>query len=85
MLMPLVDGMLELRVAVTAYPLVNEILLLEALIVNAIGVSDGVGVGVAPPPSEDLEQEIIEPITIGNKKIIFFILIDYLLMITLSV
>jgi hypothetical protein len=85
MLMPLVDGMLELRVAVTAYPLVNEILLLEALIVNAIGVSDEGGVGVVPPPSEDLEQEIIEPITIGNKKIIFFILIYYLLMITLSV
>ena len=85
MLMPLVDGMLELRVAVTAYPLVNEMLLLEALIVNAIGVSDGGGVGVDPPPSEDLEQEIIEPITIGNKKIIFFILIVYLLMITLSV
>jgi hypothetical protein len=61
------------RVAVTANPLVNETLLLEALIVNATGVSAAGGVGVEPPPSEDLEQEIIELITIAIKNI-FFIL-----------
>lgn len=68
--------MIEVRVAVTANPLVNETLLLEALMVKATGVSTGV-VGVVgvedPPPSDDLEQEIIELITIGSKKIIFFI------------
>jgi hypothetical protein len=57
---------------------------LEALIVNAIGVSVGVE-GLGSALTDDLEQEIIEPITIGSKKIIFFILIYYLLMITLSV
>jgi hypothetical protein len=85
---PFEEGIIEVRVAVTANPLVNETLLLEALIVNATDVSAGGvggGVGEVPPPSEDLEQEIIETITIGNRKIIFFILIDYLLMITLSV
>jgi hypothetical protein len=66
--------MIEVRVAVTANPLVNETLLLEALIVKATGVSTGV-VGVVgfvvPPPSEDLEQEIIEPINIVIKNIFF--------------
>ena len=72
--MPFDDGIVELSVAVTAKPLVNETLLLAALIVNATGVSVGVvgGVGVDPPPL-DLEQEIIEPITIGRIMIIFFI------------
>jgi hypothetical protein len=84
---PFEEGIIEVRVAVTAYPLVNETLLLEALIVNAIEVSTGVdgGVGVEPPPSEDLEQEIKEPTKIGRKAIIFFIYIDYLLMIIPSV
>ena len=75
MLIPFVDGMVELRVAVTANPLVNEVLLLVALMVKATGVSTGAtggGVGVDPPPL-DLEQEIMEPITIGSKTIIFFI------------
>jgi hypothetical protein len=77
---PFEEGIIEVRVAVTANPLVNEMLLFEALIVNATDVSAGVigGVGVVvPPPSEDLEQEMIEPITIGSKKIIFFIFICY--------
>jgi len=68
--------MIEVRVAVTANPLVNETLLFVALIVKATDVSAGVvggGVGVDPPPSEDLEQEIIETITIGRIKNIFFI------------
>jgi len=85
---PFEEGIIEVRVAVTAYPFVNETLLLEALIVNAIAVSAGVvgGVGVVPPPpSEDLEQEINQPTRIGRKAIIFFIYIDYLLMITPSV
>jgi hypothetical protein len=62
------------RVAVTANPLVNETLLLVALIVNATDVSAGGvggGVGVELPPSEDLEQEIIETITIAIKNIFF--------------
>jgi hypothetical protein len=72
---PFEEGIIEVRVAVTANPLVNETLLLEALIVNATGVSAAGGVGVVePPPSEDLEQEIIEPITIGRIKNNFFIL-----------
>jgi hypothetical protein len=71
---PFEEGIIEVRVAVTANPLVNETLLLEALIVNATGVSAGGGGGVELPPSEDLEQEIIEPITIGRIKNIFFIL-----------
>jgi hypothetical protein len=75
---PFEEGIIEVSVAVTANPLVNETLLLEALIVNATdvsaGVGVGVGVGVVPPPSEDLEQEIIEPITIGRIKNNFFIL-----------
>jgi hypothetical protein len=71
---PFEEGIIEVRVAVTANPLVNETLLLEALIVNATGVSAAGGVGVEPPPSEDLEQEIIEPITIGRIKNNFFIL-----------
>jgi hypothetical protein len=86
--MPFEEGIIEVRVAVTGYPLVNETPLLEALIVNAIEVSTGVdgGVGVVPPaPSEDLEQEIKEPTKIGRKAIIFFIYIDYLLMIIPSV
>ena len=73
---PFEEGIIEVRVAVTANPLVNETLLLVALIVNATDVSAGGvggGVGVDPPPSEDLEQEIIEPITIGRIKNIFFI------------
>jgi len=73
---PFEEGIIEVRVAVTANPLVNETLLLVALIVNATDVSAGGvggGVGVVPPPSEDLEQEIIEPITIGRIKDIFFI------------
>jgi hypothetical protein len=77
--------MIDVRVAVTAYPLVNETLLLDELIVKATGVSAGVEGFEVPPLPDDLEQEIIEPITIGSKKIIFFILIYYLLMITLSV
>jgi hypothetical protein len=72
--MPFEEGIIEVRVAVTANPLVNETLLLEALIVNPTGVSAGGGVGVDPPPSEDFEQEIIETITIGRIKNIFFIL-----------
>jgi hypothetical protein len=83
--MPLVDGIVELRVAVTANPLVRETLLLVALMVNATGVSTGGGVGVDPPVSDDLEQEIKEAIRIGRNTIVFFILIDYLLMITPSV
>jgi hypothetical protein len=74
---PFEEGIIDVRVAVTAKPLVNETLLLEALIVNATDVSAGVGGGVGvvePPPSEDLEQEIIEPITIGRIKNNFFIL-----------
>jgi hypothetical protein len=72
---PFEEGIIDVRVAVTANPLVNETLLLEALIVNATGVSAAGGVGVVePPPSEDLEQEIIEPITIGRIKNNFFIL-----------
>jgi hypothetical protein len=87
MLIPFVDGMVELRVAVTAKPLVNEVLLLVALMVKAIGVSTvaGGGVVVDPPASDDLEQEINEPIRIGRNVIIFFIFNDYLLMITPSV
>lgn len=77
-MIPFEEGIIEVRVAVTANPLVNETLLLEALIVKATGVSAGVGVGVGvgvvPPLSDDLEQEIIEPITIGRIKNIFFIL-----------
>lgn len=75
-MIPFEEGIIEVRVAVTANPLVNETLLLEALIVKATDVSAGVGggVGVVPPPSEDLEQEIIEPITIGRIKNNFFIL-----------
>jgi hypothetical protein len=69
--------MIEVRVAVTVNPLVNETLLLEALMVKATGVSTGV-VGVVgfvvPPLSDDFEQEIIEPINIGIIKNIFFIL-----------
>ena len=76
---PFEEGIIEVRVAVTANPLVNEILLLEVLIVNATGVSVGEvggGVGVEePPPSEDLEQDIIENITIDKIKNIFFIFI----------
>ena len=74
MVMPFDDGMVELSVAVTANPLVNDTLLLVALMVNAIGVSTGVGggVGVDPPPL-DLEHEISEPITMGSTMIIFFI------------
>ena len=84
--MPLDDGIVELRVAVTANPLVRETLLLVALMVNATGVSTGGGVGVVDPPaSDDLEQEIKDPIRIGRKAIIFFIKNDYLLMITPSV
>ena len=75
---PFEEGIIEVRVAVTANPLVNETLLLEALIVNATGVSAAGDVGVELPLSEDLEQEIIEPITISKIKSIFFILI-YLL------
>jgi hypothetical protein len=71
---PFEEGIIDVRVAVTANPLVNETLLLEALIVNAPGVSAGGGTGVELPLSEDLEQEIIEPITIGRIKNIFFIL-----------
>jgi hypothetical protein len=41
---PFEEGIIDVRVAVTANPLVNETLLLEALIVNATGVSVG-GVG----------------------------------------
>jgi hypothetical protein len=66
---PFEEGIIEVRVAVTAT------LLLEALIVNATGVSAGGGAGVELPLSEDLEQEIIEPITIGRIKNIFFIFI----------
>ena len=72
---PLDDGIVEESVAVTANPLVKEILLLVALMVKATGVSGGVdggGVGVDPPPL-DLEQEIIEPMMIGSKTNIFFI------------
>ena len=75
--MPFDDGIAELRVAVTANPLVNDTLLLVALMVNAIGVSTGVGGGVGvgvDPPSLDLEHEISEPITIGSIMTIFFIL-----------
>jgi hypothetical protein len=74
---PFEEGIIEVRVAVTANPLVNETLLLEALIVNATDVSTGVagGVGVEAPPSEDLEQEIIEPIMIGRINNNFFIFI----------
>ena len=63
-MIPFEEGIIEVRVAVTANPLVNETLLLEALIVNATGVSAAGDVGVELPLSEDLEQEIIEPITI---------------------
>jgi hypothetical protein len=84
MVIPFEEGIIEVRVAVTANPLVNETLLFEALIVNAIGVSTGVDGGV-DPPSEDLEQEIKDPIKIGRKAINFFIYINYLLMITASV
>ena len=81
-MIPLDDGIVELRVAVTANPLVRETLLLVALMVKATGVS-AVGVVVEDPPaSDDLEQEIKDPIRIGRKAIIFFIRIDYLLMIT---
>jgi hypothetical protein len=73
---PLDEGMVEVSVAVTANPLVKEILLLVALMVKATGVSTtgagGGGVGV-DPPSLDLEQEIIEPMMIGSKTNIFFI------------
>jgi hypothetical protein len=69
---PLDEGMVEVSVAVTANPLVKEILLLVALMVKATAVSTGAVVGVDPPPL-DLEQEIMEPITIGSKTIIFFI------------
>ena len=79
-LIPFDDGIVELRVAVTANPLVSEVLLLVALIVKAIAVSAG-GVGTSEV-SEDLEQEIKVPIRIGIKAIIFFIRFDYLLMIT---
>ena len=74
-MIPFDEGIIDVRVAVTANPLVNDTLLLAALIVKATGVSEGVdgGVGVDPPPSEDLEQEMIEPITIGRTKNIFFI------------
>ncbi len=74
---PLDEGIVEESVAVTAKPLVKEILLLEALMVKATGVSTGAGgggAGVGPPPL-DLEQEIMEPITIGSKTNIFFIFI----------
>jgi hypothetical protein len=77
MVIPFEEGIIEVSVAVTAYPLVNETLLLVALMVNAIGVSDGVGVGegvgVEPPPSEDLEQEIKVPTIIIRNAINFFI------------
>ena len=43
-MIPFEEGIIEVRVAVTANPLVNETLFLEALIVNATGVSVG-GVG----------------------------------------
>ena len=43
---PFEEGIIEVRVAVTANPLVNETLLLEALIVNATDVSAGVGGGL---------------------------------------
>ncbi len=85
MVIPFEEGIIDVRVAVTAYPLVNATLLLEALIVNVIGVSTGVAGGVDPPSSEDLEQEIKETTKIGRKAINFFIYIDYLLMITRSV
>ena len=84
---PLDEGMVEVSVAVTANPLVKEILLLLALMVKATGVSTGAtggGVGVDPPPL-DLEQEIMEPITIGSKTNIFFILNGYLLIMTPTV
>jgi uncharacterized membrane protein len=80
--------MVVLSVAVTANPVVRETLLLVALMVNAIGVSTGAaggGVVVDPAASDDLEQEIKEPIRIGRNAIIFFIINDYLLMITPSV
>ena len=76
MLMPFVDGMLELRVAVTANPLVRDTLLLEALMVKATGVSTGAGGVVVvedPPASDDLEQEIKEAIRIGRNAIVLFI------------
>ena len=86
-MIPLDEGMVEVSVAVTANPLVKEILLLVALMVKATGVSTGAtggGAGVAPPPL-DLEQEIMEPITIGSKTIIFFILKGYLLIMTAKI
>ena len=76
-MIPFEEGIIEVRVAVTANPLVNETLLLEALIVNATDVSAGVVGFVVPSLSDDFEQEIIEPITIGSKKIIFFIFIFF--------
>ena len=87
MVIPFEEGIIEVSVAVTAYPLVNETVLLEALIVNVIGVSEGVegGVGADPPSSEDFEQEIKEMTIMGRNAIIFFIQINYLLMITPSV
>ena len=45
-MIPFEEGIIEVRVAVTANPLVNETLLLEALIVNATDVSAGVGGGL---------------------------------------
>jgi hypothetical protein len=89
MVIPFEEGIIEVSVAVTAYTLVNETLLLVALMVNAIGVSNGVGVGegegVEPPPSEDLEQEIKVLTIIKRNAIIFFIQINYLLIIIPSV
>ena len=70
---PLDEGMVEVSVAVTANPLVKEVLLLVALMVKATGVSTGATGGGVDPPPLDLEQEIKEPITIGSKTIIFFI------------
>ena len=61
--MPFDEGIVELSGAVTANTLINEMLFLVALMVNAMGVFAREGAG-APPL--DLEQEIIEPMTIGK-------------------
>ena len=61
--MPFDEGIVDLSVAVTANTLVNEMLFLVALMVNALGVFAREGAG-APPL--DLEQEISELITIGK-------------------
>jgi hypothetical protein len=81
---PLEEGIFEVRVAVTANPLVNDTLLLVALIVNATGVSVGVGVGVAPPPL-DLEKDNKKHNGTKIKANMIFIDNDYLLIITFSV